>query len=63
MNDVWTMVNNMIWNLTHRLGVVDILDLLIMAAFMTNSTHIEHDADLPLSQWEESNGRLVSSGT
>ena len=34
MNDVWTMVNNMIWNLTHRLGVVDILDILIMAAII-----------------------------
>lgn len=31
MNDAWTMINNMIWNLTHRLGIVDILDILIMA--------------------------------
>ena len=22
----------------------------------------QHDADLPLSQWEESNGRLINSG-
>ncbi len=34
MNDVWTTVNNMIWNLTHRLGIVDILDILIMAAII-----------------------------
>ena len=34
MNDVWTMVNNMIWNLTHRLGIVDILDIIIMAAIL-----------------------------
>ena len=34
MNDVWTTVNNMIWNLTHRLGAVDILDILIMAAII-----------------------------
>ena len=31
MSDVWTMVNNMIWNLTHRLGAVDILDIVIMS--------------------------------
>ncbi len=34
MNDVWTTVNNMIWNLTHRLGVVDVLDIIIMAAII-----------------------------
>ncbi len=31
MNEFWTTFRNMIWNLTHRLGVVDILDILIMA--------------------------------
>ena len=31
MNDFWTMMNNMIWNLTHRLGIIDILDIIIMA--------------------------------
>lgn len=31
MSDVWTTINNMIWNLTHRLGIVDILDIAIMA--------------------------------
>jgi len=31
LNDPLTMLNNMIWNLTHRLGIVDILDILIMA--------------------------------
>ena len=34
MNDPLTMLNNMIWNLTHRLGVVDILDILIMAVIL-----------------------------
>ena len=34
MNDVWTTVNNMIWNLTHRLGIVDVLDIIIMAAIL-----------------------------
>lgn len=31
MNNVWTTFNNMVWNLTHRLGFVDVLDILIMA--------------------------------
>ncbi len=31
MNDVWTTINNMGWNLTHRLGIVDIVDIIIMA--------------------------------
>ncbi len=31
MNGFWTTLNNMIWNLTHRLGIVDIIDILIMA--------------------------------
>lgn len=31
MNDVWSLIRNMGWNLTHRLGVVDILDIIIMA--------------------------------
>ncbi len=34
MNDYGTMFNNMVWNLTHRLGVVDILDILIMAVIL-----------------------------
>ncbi len=34
MNDVWTTINNMIWNLTHRLGIVDVLDIIIMAAIL-----------------------------
>lgn len=32
MNDVMTTVNNMIWNLTHRVGLTDIIDIVIMAA-------------------------------
>ena len=31
MQEFWTTVRNMGWNLTHRLGIVDILDILIMA--------------------------------
>ena len=31
MTDFLTTVNNMIWNLTHRLGIVDVLDILIIA--------------------------------
>ncbi len=31
MSDFWTTVQNMIWNLTHRLGIVDILDIVIVA--------------------------------
>lgn len=31
MNDVWITLQNMGWNLTHRLGIVDIIDILIVA--------------------------------
>lgn len=31
MGDFWTSVRNMGWNLTHRLGVIDIIDILIVA--------------------------------
>ena len=34
MNDFGTTFNNMIWNLTHRLGIVDILDIIIMAVIL-----------------------------
>ena len=34
MNDVMTTLNNMVWNLTHRLGIVDILDILIMSVIL-----------------------------
>ncbi len=31
MNDVMMTLNNMVWNLTHRLGAVDILDIVFMS--------------------------------
>ena len=34
MNEVWTTIRNMAWNLTHRLGIVDILDIIIMALIL-----------------------------
>ncbi len=34
MNDVMTTTNNMVWNLTHRLGLVDVLDIVIMAVIL-----------------------------
>ncbi len=34
MNDLVKSFNNMIWNLTHRIGIVDILDILIMAVII-----------------------------
>lgn len=34
MNEVWTTIKNMAWNLTHRLGIVDILDIIIMALIL-----------------------------
>ena len=37
MNDFGTMLNNMGWNLTHRLGIVDIIDIIIMAAIFSFS--------------------------
>ena len=32
--DVWTTIRNMGWNLTHRLGIVDVLDILIMTLIL-----------------------------
>ncbi len=34
VNDLVKSFNNMIWNLTHRIGIVDILDILIMAVII-----------------------------
>ncbi len=34
MNDLGKTFNNMLWNLTHRMGIVDILDILIMAVIV-----------------------------
>ena len=34
MNDLWITVRNMSWNLTHRLGFADVLDILIVAAIL-----------------------------
>ena len=34
MNNVWTTLQNMGWNLTHRLGIIDIIDILIVAVIL-----------------------------
>ena len=34
MKDIWSTVRNMIWNLTHRLGLIDIIDILIVAVII-----------------------------
>lgn len=34
MNDIWSTIRDMGWNLTHRLGIVDIIDILIVAAII-----------------------------
>ena len=34
MNDIWSTIRNMIWNLTHRLGIIDIIDILIVAVII-----------------------------
>jgi diadenylate cyclase len=34
MGDLWSTVRNMLWNLTHRLGVIDIIDILIVAVII-----------------------------
>ena len=34
MENLWATVRNMIWNLTHRLGIIDIIDILIVAAII-----------------------------
>jgi len=31
MNEIWSTIRNMVWNLTHRLGIIEILDILIVA--------------------------------
>ena len=34
MNDIWLTIRNMGWNLTHRLGIIDIIDILIVAVIV-----------------------------
>ena len=34
MNDIWSTIRNMLWNLTHRLGIIDIIDILIVAVII-----------------------------
>ena len=34
MNDIWSTVRNMLWNLTHRLGIIDIIDIMIVAVII-----------------------------
>lgn len=34
MNDIWSTIRNMGWNLTHRLGFIEIIDILIVAAII-----------------------------
>ena len=31
MNDIWSTISNMGWNLTHRLGIIEIIDIVIVA--------------------------------
>ena len=34
VNDIWLTIRNMGWNLTHRLGIIDIIDILIVAVIV-----------------------------
>ena len=34
MNDMWATISNMLWNLTHRLGIIEIIDILIVAVII-----------------------------
>ena len=34
MNDIMSTINNMIWNLTHRFGLIDVIDILIVAVII-----------------------------
>ena len=34
MNDIWSTIRNMVWNLTHRVGFIDIVDILIVAVII-----------------------------
>ena len=31
MNDIWSTIRGMAWSLTHRLGIIDVIDILIVA--------------------------------
>ena len=34
MGDFWSTIRNMLWNLTHRLGIIDIIDIMIVAVII-----------------------------
>ena len=34
MGDIWATIRSMGWNLTHRLGIIDIIDILIVAVII-----------------------------
>ncbi len=34
VNDIWLTIRNMGWNLTHRLGIIDVIDILIVAVIV-----------------------------
>ena len=34
MNDIWSTIRGMIWSLTHRLGIIDVIDILIVAVII-----------------------------
>ena len=34
MNDIWSTIRGMTWSLTHRLGIIDVIDILIVAVII-----------------------------
>lgn len=34
MNDIWSTIRGMAWSLTHRLGIIDVIDILIVAVII-----------------------------
>ena len=34
MNDIWSTIRGMVWSLTHRLGIIDVIDILIVAVII-----------------------------
>ena len=34
MNDIWSTIRGMAWSLTHRLGIIEVIDILIVAVII-----------------------------
>ena len=57
MNDIWSTIRNMVWNLTHRVGFIDIVDILIVAVIIYELLLLTRIPDIQ-PQKNEQNGCL-----